>query len=97
MPQVITGMERSRPLPAAAPDVPLLRLRGVGKSFSNGVTALRGVDLSIREGDFVSLLGPSGCGKSTALRIVAGLSSPTTGRIEWQGEGIGQKDVGFVF
>ncbi len=76
---------------------PLLALRGVGKSFSNGVDALRGVDLFIREGDFVSLLGPSGCGKSTALRIVAGLSSPTTGRLDWQGEGIGQKDVGFVF
>ena len=58
---------------------PLLILRGVGKTFSNGVTALRDVDLTIREGDFLSLLGPSGCGKSTALRIIAGLSTPTVG------------------
>ncbi|MFC3643735.1 ABC transporter ATP-binding protein [Aquibium oceanicum] len=94
---MIARIEEERPLPAEAPDAPLLRLRGVGKSFSNGVTALRGVDLAIREGDFVSLLGPSGCGKSTALRIVAGLSSPTTGRLEWQREGIGPNDVGFVF
>jgi NitT/TauT family transport system ATP-binding protein len=51
----------------------LLALHGVGKTFSNGVTALDSVDLTIREGDFLSLLGPSGCGKSTALRIIAGL------------------------
>ncbi len=49
-------------------DEPLLILRDVGKSFSNGVTALRNVELTIRQGDFLSLLGPSGCGKSTALR-----------------------------
>ncbi|MCC2690570.1 MAG: nitrate/sulfonate/bicarbonate transporter ATP-binding protein, partial [Rhizobiaceae bacterium] len=63
----------------AAEGKPLLALRGVGKTFSNGVTALGGVDLVIREGDFLSLLGPSGCGKSTALRLIAGLSTPTSG------------------
>ena len=80
---------------AAAP--PLLTLRAVGKSFSNGVAALRGVDLTIREGDFLSLLGPSGCGKSTALRLIAGLSHPTTGLIDWRGRASGGNDVGFVF
>ena len=74
----------------------LLALRGVGKTFSNGVTALDGIDLTIREGDFLSLLGPSGCGKSTALRIVAGLSTPTTGMLDWHG-GQGRSDIGFVF
>ena len=75
---------------------PLLALHDVGKSFSNGVTALRNVDLAIREGDFLSLLGPSGCGKSTALRIIAGLSTPTTGVLEWSGAG-SRSDIGFVF
>jgi NitT/TauT family transport system ATP-binding protein len=75
---------------------PLLALHDVGKSFSNGVTALRNVDLTIREGDFLSLLGPSGCGKSTALRITAGLSTPTTGVLEWSGAG-SRSDIGFVF
>ena len=76
---------------------PLLVLRDVGKRFSNGVVALRNVDLVIREGDFVSLLGPSGCGKSTALRIIAGLSTPTTGLLDWRGDARGRSDIGFVF
>ena len=75
---------------------PLLVLRDVGKSFSNGTTALRNVDLAIREGDFLSLLGPSGCGKSTALRIIAGLSTPTTGLLDWSGAD-SRSDIGFVF
>jgi NitT/TauT family transport system ATP-binding protein len=77
---------------------PLLVLRDVGKSFSNGVTALRNVELTIRQGDFLSLLGPSGCGKSTALRLIAGLSTPTTGVLDWRGEGSQRRsDIGFVF
>jgi len=76
---------------------PLLTLRAVGKTFSNGVTALDRVDLTLREGDFLSLLGPSGCGKSTALRIIAGLSSPTTGTLDWRGGPMGKTDLGFVF
>ena len=72
-------------------------MRAVGKTFSNGVTALDRVDLTLREGDFLSLLGPSGCGKSTALRIIAGLSSPTTGLLDWRGAPMGKTDIGFVF
>lgn len=76
---------------------PLLTLCAVGKSFSNGVTALRDVDMTIRDGDFLSLLGPSGCGKSTALRLIAGLSTPTSGVLDWHGGRKGGSDVGFVF
>jgi NitT/TauT family transport system ATP-binding protein len=93
-----------REKPAQAPtDAPgaaeaLLALRGVGKVFSNGVTALSDVNLAIREGDFVSLLGPSGCGKSTALRLIAGLSTPTSGVLDWRGAGsLDRSNIGFVF
>ena len=76
---------------------PQLILRSVGKTFGNDVVALRDLDLTINQGDFLSLLGPSGCGKSTALRLVAGLSSPTTGLIDWRGPPMGKSDLGFVF
>jgi len=88
------------PMPARNASVgqPLLTLRDVGKTFSNGVTALDHVDMEIREGDFVSLLGPSGCGKSTALRLIAGLSTPTSGLLDWRGSGfLGRSNIGFVF
>ncbi len=83
---------------AASGGPPMLMLRGVGKTFSNGVVALRDVDLEIREGDFVSLLGPSGCGKSTALRLIAGLGTPTSGLLDWRAAGFsGRGNIGFVF
>ncbi|TPN34063.1 ABC transporter ATP-binding protein [Mesorhizobium sp. B2-3-3] len=92
--------EKVAQAPANASDVApaLLALRGVGKVFSNGVTALSDVDLTIREGDFLSLLGPSGCGKSTALRLIAGLSTPTSGTLDWRGGGsLDRANIGFVF
>jgi len=81
---------------------PLLSLRQVSKRFANGVTAIGGVSLDIASGAFVSVLGPSGCGKSTLLRLVAGLSQPSAGRIEWPGQSGGgsagpRHDIGFVF
>ncbi|WP_185970171.1 MULTISPECIES: ABC transporter ATP-binding protein [unclassified Mesorhizobium] len=84
------------PMTASGESPMLLALRHVGKVFSNGVTALSDVDLAIREGDFLSLLGPSGCGKSTALRLIAGLSTPTSGVLDWRGS-IDRSNIGFVF
>ena len=81
------------PLGARAP---LLTMSHIEKTFAGGVVALRDMNLTVNDGDFVSLLGPSGCGKSTALRLIAGLSAPTRGRIEWQG-GRGTDDLGIVF
>ncbi|AMY00969.1 ABC transporter ATP-binding protein [Mesorhizobium ciceri] len=91
--------EKVAQAPAASGAAPtLLALKGVGKVFSNGVTALSDVALTIREGDFVSLLGPSGCGKSTALRLIAGLSTPTSGVLDWRGGGsLDRSNIGFVF
>ena len=83
---------------------PLLALRGVGKTFPNGTVALSGLDLDVRAGEFVSLVGPSGCGKSTALRIIAGLSEPSAGTVEWPSQGAAMTAhpertgrIGFVF
>jgi NitT/TauT family transport system ATP-binding protein len=61
----------------------IVSLRNVGKTFESGTVALDHFSLDVREGEFVSLLGPSGCGKSTVLRIIAGLSAPSGGSIEW--------------
>ncbi len=74
--------------------LPIVALRGVGKTFERGTVALEALDLEVRDGEFVSLLGPSGCGKSTALRIIAGLSAASDGTVEWP-NGAGQ--IGFVF
>ena len=75
---------------------PLLALSGVEKRFANAVTALEGLDMQVRQGEFLSLLGPSGCGKSTALRLIAGLSDPTAGRIDWAAGAV-RPSIGFVF
>ena len=55
---------------------------GVTKSYDGGTRAVDAVDMSIREGEFFSLLGPSGCGKTTTLRMIAGFETPTKGVIE---------------
>jgi NitT/TauT family transport system ATP-binding protein len=80
--------------PAMTAPSPLVRLGAVGKTFANGVEALRGVDLDIRRSEFLSLLGPSGCGKSTILRLLAGLTGPSRGSIDWLST---SHDLGFVF
>jgi multiple sugar transport system ATP-binding protein len=60
----------------------------VWKTYPNGHVAARGVELSMADGEFMVLVGPSGCGKSTALRMIAGLETPTEGRVM-----IGDRDV----
>ena len=72
-------------------------MRRVSKTFANGVVALDGFDLSLDDGDFLSLLGPSGSGKSTVLRLIANLVQPTAGTLHWRGDNPLQADVGYVF
>lgn len=76
-------------------------IRNLRKEFGDFV-AVRGSDLTIRDGEFFMLLGPSGCGKTTTLRMIAGLELPTSGQILLDGQDVAQvpasgRDVAFVF
>jgi NitT/TauT family transport system ATP-binding protein len=62
-------------------DVPAIEVLSAQKTYPNGTVALQPVDLTIRGGEFVTLLGPSGCGKSTLLKMIAGLLEPSDGRL----------------
>jgi len=90
---------------------PIISIRGLTKTYHAGevdVHALRGVDLDVQAGEFVSIVGPSGSGKSTLFNIVGGLTPPTSGSIQIAGRDLlGMTDaertelrkttVGFVF
>jgi multiple sugar transport system ATP-binding protein len=65
-----------------------IRVESVRKTYPNGFDAVRGVDLTAEDGEFLVLVGPSGCGKTTLLRMIAGLESVSSGRIV-----IGDEDV----
>jgi NitT/TauT family transport system ATP-binding protein len=67
--------------PPTVPAVPAVEVLSAEKTYPNGTQALLPVDLSIAEGEFVTLLGPSGCGKSTLLKMVAGMLEPSDGRL----------------
>ncbi|MEP2437489.1 MAG: ABC transporter ATP-binding protein, partial [Roseibium sp.] len=62
-----------------------IKLRSIGKSYGT-TSVLKGIDLDIRSGEFLTLVGPSGCGKSTLLRILAGLEVPSSGDVEIGGK-----------
>jgi heme exporter protein A len=64
---------------------PAIQITGLTKAFGNQV-ALRGVDLSVAEGEFLTLFGPNGAGKTTLIRVVASLMRPTSGQVSIQGK-----------
>jgi putative ABC transport system ATP-binding protein len=89
----------------------IISIRGLRKIFRVGsveVPALRGVDLSVKAGDFLAVVGPSGSGKSTLFHIIGGLTPPTAGEVYVAGENLAaltdagrtrlrRRTVGFVF
>src|SRR5512137_2781715 len=78
-----------------------IELRQVEKRFGTAY-AVKPMDLTIHDGEFMVLLGPSGCGKTTTLRMISGLESVTGGRILLNGKDVtwlpsSQRDIAFVF
>jgi len=87
-------------LAQAAP--PAIEVLSAHKTYPNGTIALQPVDLTVPEGEFVTLLGPSGCGKSTLLKMVAGLLEPSDGKLLLWRKPVAQLDetgrkLAFVF
>ena len=79
----MTATKTQTPARASSTTETALRLEGVSKQFgANAPVVLDGIDLQVRQGEFVSLLGASGCGKSTLLSLIAGLDEPSSGSIE---------------
>jgi sn-glycerol 3-phosphate transport system ATP-binding protein len=77
-------------------------LRDVHKVYPGGVEAIKGIDLDVGDGQFCVLVGPSGCGKSTLLRMIAGLETTTSGKIDIGGRIVNdiepaQRDIAMVF
>ncbi len=91
---------------------PLVRVEGVHKVYRRGsaqpVDVLKGLDLSVAEGEFLALMGPSGSGKTTLLNLIGGLDKPTSGKVTVAGTDLGRasgrdlarwraRHVGFIF
>jgi putative ABC transport system ATP-binding protein len=87
---------------------PIVEVKNVTMTYDSGVTALRGIHLTIDQGEFAAIMGPSGCGKSTLLNLIGGLEHPTSGEIWIGGERIDslnetqlallrRRRIGFVF
>ena len=79
-----------------------VEFRDVTRRYPGGVVALKGLNLTVADGEFLILVGPSGCGKSTALRLLAGLDKPTSGEIRIGGTVVnnlapGDRDIAMVF
>src|SRR6267378_2948722 len=91
----------------SASAAPLLEAKALTREFDEGhVKALRGVDFSIKEGEFVAITGSSGCGKSTLLQLLGALDRPTSGTLFYRGISLPDhpnpaayraREVGFIF
>jgi len=85
----------------------LLEAKALTREFDDGqVRALRGVDFSVEEGEFIAVTGPSGCGKSTLLQMLGALDRPTSGTLLYRGNSLPDhpnpaayraREIGFIF
>jgi multiple sugar transport system ATP-binding protein len=80
----------------------MIRFERVTKRYPDGTEAVKGIDLEIRDGEFMILVGPSGCGKTTALRMIAGLEEITEGELKIGGQVVNdlppkRRDIAMVF
>lgn len=80
----------------------ILQLRNLHKTYPGDITAVAGLSLEVRQGEFITLLGPSGCGKTTTIRLIAGFEEPDSGSVILEGEDITsvppyQRNVNTVF
>jgi putative ABC transport system ATP-binding protein len=92
---------------SSANATPLLEAEALTREFDEGqVRALRGVDFTINEGEFVAVTGPSGCGKSTLLQLLGALDRPTSGTLLYRGKSVPDdpnpalyraREIGFIF
>lgn len=83
------------------------QMLGLAKSYDNGrICALRGVSLTVHEGEFAAILGPSGCGKTTLLHLIGTLEQPSAGTLAYRGRAVNAQfnrqayrahDVGYIF
>jgi ABC-type lipoprotein export system ATPase subunit len=107
-PDIFGGPQRdNHVISTSASALPLLEAKALTREFDEGqVKALRGVDFSIREGEFVAITGPSGCGKTTLLQLLGALDRPTSGTLLYRGRSLPDHpnpasyracEVGFIF
>jgi NitT/TauT family transport system ATP-binding protein len=92
--------EGGQRMPAGGERPPAVEVLSAEKVFSNGTRGLAPIDLSIADGEFLTLIGPSGCGKSTLLKLIANLIEPSDGRLLWwRGDfsQVGQEGRRFAF
>ncbi|GAB2481663.1 ABC transporter ATP-binding protein [Streptosporangium sandarakinum] len=105
MTETQADVEAVAPAASGPPPVPAIELDGVVKEYlAHGevVQAVKGVTLTIAEGEFFSLLGPSGCGKTTTMRMIAGFEDPSRGTVRLHGQDVtdvppNKRDVNMVF
>ncbi|MCD5568270.1 ATP-binding cassette domain-containing protein, partial [Lactobacillus delbrueckii subsp. lactis] len=83
-------------------DENFVQVKNLRKVYENGHEAIKDVSFSVKKGDLVCLLGPSGCGKTTILNMLAGLLTPTSGDILFDGKSVVKtapkdRQIGYVF
>ncbi len=72
-------------------EAPIMEVHGLGKTFracEREIPAIEGIEFTVQKGEFLCIVGPTGCGKSTLLKIMAGLETPTSGSVVYNGRGL---------